>query len=206
MIKALIFDYDGVIFDTVKIAWDIVKAVCDKYCKRKIKTKKEFLDIYKTNFYSAMEERGVTDSDMDKLKADSIKFLKRKHPKPFRGIKKVMNELAKKYKIAIVSSNYTDVMKHALSKAKILDDFNLVLGAEHEEHKTKKIRLCLKKFNLKPSEAVFVTDTIGDIKEAKKVKLKTMAVTWGFHKKKSLIKVKPTFIADKPSDMIKVIE
>jgi phosphoglycolate phosphatase len=206
MIKALIFDYDGVIFDTVKIAWEIIKVVCDKYCKKKIKTKKEFLDIYKTNFYSAMEERGVTDSDMEKLKEDSIKFLKRKHPKAFRGIKKVMNQLAKKYKIAIVSSNYTEVMKHALDKSRILEDFDLIIGAEHEEHKTKKIKLCLKKFKLKPNEAVFVTDTIGDIKEAKKVKLKTMAVTWGFHKKGKLLKTKPDFIVDKPKEILEVLK
>lgn len=206
MIKALIFDYDGVIFDTVKIAWEIVKAVCDKYCKSRIKTKKEFLDIYKTNFYSAMKERGVTDSEMEKLKKDSIKFLKRKHPKAFRGIKKTMNQLAKKYKIAIVSSNYTDVMRHALDKSKILEDFDLIIGAEHEEHKTKKIRLCLKNFKLKPNEAVFVTDTIGDIKEAKKVKLKTMAVTWGFHKKDKLLKTKPDFIVDKPKEILEVLK
>jgi HAD superfamily hydrolase (TIGR01549 family) len=206
MIKALIFDYDGVIFNTVNIAWNVVKTVCDRYCKRKIKTKKEFLDIYKRNFYADMKKRGVTEKDMEKLKHDSIEILKKKHPKPFRNIKKAMNQLAKKYKIAIVSSNYTDVMKHALKQAKIFKDFHLIIGAEHEEHKTKKIRLCLKKFNVKPGEAVFVTDTTGDIKEARKVKLKTMAVAWGFHKKDKLLKAKPDFLVEKPEQIIKVLK
>ena len=202
MIKALIFDYDGVIFDTVKIAWGIVKIVCDKYCKRNIKTKKEFLDIYKRNFYAEMELRGVTDLDMEKLKKDSIEILKKKHPKPFKNITETIKKLSKKYKLAVVSSNYTDVMKHALKEAGILNSFKLIIGAEHEEHKTKKIKLCLKRFNIKPSEAIFVTDTVGDIKEAKKVKLKTMAVKWGFHKKDKLLKADPDFLVEKPKQML----
>ncbi|MBW2977357.1 HAD family hydrolase [Candidatus Woesearchaeota archaeon] len=203
MIKALIFDYDGVIFDTINIAWNVVKTVCDKYCKRKIKTKKEFLEIYKTNFYTAMEQRGVTDADMEKLKKDSIKILKTKHPKSFKNIPETIKKLSKKYKLAVVSSNYADVMKNDLKKAGILKNFKLIIGAEHEEHKTKKIRLCLKKLKIKPSQAVFVTDTVGDIKEAKKVKLKTMAVTWGFHKKDKLLKANPDFLVEKPKQMLK---
>lgn len=199
MKKVLIFDYDGVIFDTVEIAWEIVKTVCNKYCKRKLKTKKDFLETYKQNFYIAMKERGVTDTK--KFKQDCIKLLKNKHPKPFKDIPKTMKQLAKKNQLAIVSSNFTAIMQKVLKKAGI-NNFQCIMGADQEENKVKKIKLCLKKF--KPSQAFFITDTVGDIKEAKKARIKTVAVTWGFHSKKELAAANPDFIVNSPKELLEL--
>ena len=47
------------------------------------------------------------------------------------------------------------------------------------------------KYNLTSDDCIFVTDTVGDILEANKVNLRSIAVTCGFHEKERLEKVNP---------------
>ena len=42
-----------------------------------------------------------------------------------------------------------------------------------------------------------------DVKEAKKVKVKTMAVSWGFHGRAALKKQNPNYIVSKPNQILK---
>jgi len=205
MIKLLIFDYDGVIFDTEDVAYSLVRKECDKYCKIPIKTKDEFIWLYKSNFYDSMRERGVEKKDMEKIKKESIKILSRKRLKAHQGIKNAVKLLSKTHTLAVISSNYDAVMKKNLKRQGILDNFSFIFGTEEGENKQKKIKKLIKKAKASNAESVFITDTVGDIKEAKKAGIKTMAVTWGFHTRKMLAKAKPDFIAEKPAQILEVL-
>lgn len=205
MISLMVFDYDGVIFDTLEIAYNLVMKECRKYCKIPLKSKKEFLECYKTNFYEAMKKRGVSKKDMEKLKKESIGILSRKNLKLYPGMKQALKKLSKTHALAVVSSNYDAVMKKNLKKQGILECFDFILGTEEGESKKEKIKTLLRKTKSGKPEAVFVTDTVGDIKEAKKAGIKSMAVTWGFHSKQALKKANPDFIADKPKQMTEVM-
>ena len=47
----------------------------------------------------------------------------------------------------------------------------------------------------------YICDTQGDIIEGNQAKIKTIAVTWGWHSKKKLRKVKPDYFVDSPNDL-----
>jgi len=196
LIKLLIFDYDGVLFDTKNIAFNLVTKACKKFCNFTIDNWKDFIDIYKSNFYDAMRKRGARKKDIVKMTAFSIKELEKKTLHVHPGIKSVVEKLSKTHTLAVISSNYDNIMRKNLKKNGILDDFHYILGTEEGESKRKKIADLLKKTKTEKSEAVFITDTVGDIKEAKKSGIKAMAVTWGFHSKAMLKKQNPDFIAE----------
>ena len=201
MIKLLIFDYDGVLFDTKKIAFKLVKDCCKKFLNKNL-TEKEFVEIYKSNFYDAMLKNGVSRKTLDEIKEYAEKVLEKKQLHVHSGIKSMAKKLSKSHIFAVVSSNYDDVMKKNLKKAGILENFHYILGTEEGENKKQKISNLLKQTKTSKSEAVFITDTVGDIKEGKQAGIKTMAVTWGFHDKKTLKSAKSDYIADKTSQII----
>ena len=124
------------------------------------------------------------------------------HMQVFQTIPPIIRQLSHYYYLAVISSNFNRIISYNLKKRGLLNNFSLLVGADVIESKVKRLEKCLTKFNIKPSEAVYIGDTAGDIKEAKKVKIKTMAVTWGFHNKKMLKKAKPDFIAEKSSQIV----
>ena len=205
MIKLLIFDYDGVLFDTKKLAFNLVKTATEKYCNFTIGNEHDFAELYKSNFYEAIRKKGAKKKELDNIYNYAIKKLRKEKLHVHFGIKSVIKKLSKTHTLAVISSNYDEIMKKNLKSNNILDYFHYILGVEEGESKKKKIQSLLKKTKAAKSEAVFITDTVGDIREAKKEKIKTMAVTWGFHKTGMLKKAKPDFIVKTPKQMLEVM-
>ncbi|MBI2112526.1 HAD family hydrolase [Candidatus Woesearchaeota archaeon] len=83
--------------------------------------------------------------------------------------------------------------------------FHEVLGAEIDPSKAERFYLLFKKYDIKPEECLFVTDTLGDILEANQVMVKTIAVDFGFHERKRLKKGNPAMIVSTFSELVKAI-
>jgi phosphoglycolate phosphatase len=205
MIKAVIFDFDGVIFNTEEPVFRMLKKLLRKH-GLKIKTDEELKELWKLNFYKSIEQRGIKGKQLDKFKKECEDELRNMHMHVFHKIPPTLAELSKHYYLAVISSNFKNILISNLKKRKLLGYFSAVVGADVIESKTRRLEKVLNIFKIKPSEAVYIGDTAGDIKEAKKVKMKTMAVTWGFHSRQTLKKEKPTFIASKPEQIIKKLK
>ena len=205
MIKAIIFDFDGVLFNTEKPVFKMLKKLLKKY-GLKFKTDKELEDMWRLNFYDSMEKRGIKGKKLEKFKDECEGELRKMHMQIFQHIPPILKELSRHYYLAVVSSNFKKILTSNLKKKELLGYFSAVVGADIIEEKTKRIEKCLDIFKIKPSEAVYVGDTTGDVKEAKKVKVKTLAVTWGFHSRALLKKEKPTYIISRPKQMLKLFD
>lgn len=57
-----------------------------------------------------------------------------------------------------------------------------------------------------PKDAVFITDTLGDIREARECDIDSIAVTWGFHERKTLEKGNPIVIVSDPRELFVEID
>lgn len=183
MIKAIIFDFDGVIHDTLDVAYKIAKEVHPGM------TMTEYKDMFDGNVYSHIKSTGASSIKFLEIQTERYKFLKIE-----REIKKELEQLKEKYELHIISSNSEKILNRYFENNDITHIFNEVLGVETHKSKHEKFLMLLKKHNLKKEESIFVTDTLGDIIEANKVGIKTIAVDFGFHERHRLEKGNPAMI------------
>ena len=77
-----------------------------------------------------------------------------------------------------------------------------------EVHRSKieKIRMLFEKYAIGPDRSVFITDTLGDMHEAKEHELGVIACSWGFHPHQQLEKGMPFRIVDTPAELPDAID
>ena len=194
--KLILFDFDGVLVDTLLPCYQISKEVNEDMTLAKFQT------FFEGNIYNAFIKAGF------KLRPDYwVHYDQRlREIKVPPELKNIAKDLASKYTLAIISSTPKSSIVKILEKEKLSQYFQDILGTDVHTNKTLKIKMILDKYSQSSQDAVFVTDTLGDILEAMACGVRSIAVSWGFHTTEILQKGNPQKIIDKPKDLISAIE
>jgi len=192
--KAIIFDFDGVIHDTFDIAYSINKIIYNDL------STKEYRDFFNGNIYG---HKKIT-------KEASNKYFELQE-KAFNGliiredIKEELLKLKEKYELFIISSNRKMVLEKYFKDNDVLV-FREILGADESESKVEKFKILFNKYDFGVDDCVFVTDTLGDLLEANKVNVKSIAVDFGFHDRRRLEKGFSCEIISRFKDILPVVD
>lgn len=200
MRKLVIFDFDGVLANTTELNYKIHKDVNGNL------TWEKFQQFSEVNFFEGMgkaikDEKYIIPPKFFEIYEKNLSLI---------NIHDILRdsilELRKKYRLAIVSACRSDSISNFLQKQNIRNCFDDILGIDNHTSKVVKIKSLLEKYKVLPKDAVFVTDTLGDILEGKSCGIYSIAVTWGLHSKETLKKGAPSKIIDEPSDLFGTIE
>ena len=196
MKKTIIFDFDGVIVDSFDISFAVAKMVHPTL------TFDSYEDKWNTNIHKAVfNEPEDTTIDFQKEYAGKMQTLKLSSSK-----RKVLEDLSLRFDFYIISSTNTQTIRDFCKVNCISQFFIDILGGDIEISKIKKFQLLFEKYKLNPKESIFVTDTVGDIKEAKKVDIGTIiAVTDGFQEKDILETANPDIIINSIVELSNVV-
>jgi len=204
MNKLFLFDFDGVVVDSLELYEDAVNRCLREIGKEPFSDRGEFLDVFEDNFYEGIRRRGVDVAAFMKASAALAPELDYSRVKPIPELGSVLEKIRERDTIAIVSSNSNYAIRRILSINSYDRYFDDILGHEFTLSKTEKIRRAAELMKKEPSETFYVGDTVGDIKEAKKAGVRTVAVTWGWHRAERLRTAEPDFIIDRPADLLKI--
>ena len=197
--KLVMFDFDGVLIDTLILSYEISLEVNEGV------NLSEYKDRFHGNIIESLKEHdGTFNSHPEFFKKYTAGARELKIP---TGLLKVLEDLKNKDDVflAIVSSTPSQYIKDILEREKASNYFRDIFGSDVNKSKVIKINSLLEKYDIKPDDAVFITDTVGDIKEARECNVKSIAVAWGFHERERLESVNPLKIVDNPTELMDVI-
>ena len=125
---------------------------------------------------------------------------------PVPGMPDAIRTLADQFHCVIISSGITSLIQTFLEKHGLSDCFTSVLGADIDTSKVRKIQTALRSFHLPASSSLFITDTVGDIREATQAEVPAIAVSWGYHPLEQIFSEKPRAIVQSPQQLVEEIK
>ena len=121
------------------------------------------------------------------------------------GMSEVIKELSQHNSLGIISSDTSYEIIDFLHDNNLSNYFVEVLGSDSSGNKTAKIKLIFQTYQLEPTDCIFITDTLSDLREAHETLVKTIAVTWGLHTVETLHKGNPDQIVTSPQELLSII-
>ena len=175
--KLIIFDLDGVLIDSTRI-------VADYFVELQPKLSREILNEWLCeNFHSALKKFSDVHGEIESTDEQENAYIARKAASPlFLGVRELLEELkACNYILAINTSAEPENCLPGLKQTGIKDFFDVIAHKGVSRSKVEKFKILGEKYSLKPEEIIFVTDTLGDLREADLAGIPTIAVTYGAH-------------------------
>jgi len=180
MIKAVIFDMDGVIVDSEYYHYIVEKRILKKIgIDLSFEEAKKHAGMKTETFFRKILENHKKKADINELVKEKQKLvidILKKRAKPIPGSIKLINLLKKnKIKLGIASSGKRERVEIILSKFKIRNKFDVVVTAEDVEHGKPDPEIFLlasKKIGIKPEECIVIEDSTNGVKAAKKAGMK----------------------------------
>lgn len=205
--RFVLFDFDGVIADSFGVASELAYRVC------KQNTPAQYRSAFEGNIYDAIEREKSggkrpdhgpeCEHDLDWWGEYEKMFAR---VSPFPGMIDVIKTLASSYVLIIVTSGHRDFIDPFLKSHGVDACFTDILDVDAHTHKTKKIEMVFEKYETDARHCVFITDTLGDVKEAAHHSIGAIAVDWGFHAHETLEKGVPFRIASAPAELPDAVE
>ncbi len=212
--KAVIFDLDGTVTDTVADITDAMNEALLKFgfdCITKDKMKDNLggttEDIVKLSIGKDIDGETLASC----AEFYSKRYIENGSPKTkvFDGIKEVVAELKKRgYKLAVLSNKPHVEMQPLLERLIKPLGFDLVVGVSDTikpKPNPEATLNILKNWDVLPENAYFVGDGESDVLTSINAKIKCVAVLWGNRSKEFLGNYGAKIFAEKPQDLLEII-
>ena len=202
--KLFLFDFDGVLVESLDIYEKAVSLSLAKMNKPLTRGTEEFLELFEGNFYESLAKRGVDVEKFMEVSGDLLARVDYKEMQPVTAMLSVVEELQKNNILLVISSNNSQTIQAALEQFKFNGYFQEVLGSDFLLSKKDKILYATKKYQIAPADIYYIGDTTGDIKEGRAAGVKTVGITWGWHSKEKMAQAKPDYLFDQPEDLLQL--
>jgi len=204
MKQLYLFDFDGVLVDSISVYEKTVMLCLTKIGQPIIRNREEFLDLFDENFYEAIEKRGVDLEAFAKASVSILAEVNFDEIKPILPVFPVLAAMKTNHILIVISSNGSAAIRTALSRYHFNGCFQEIYGSDFKYSKKEKIDYAVLKYGIPRDRTFYIGDTAGDIVEAKMAGVRSVAVTWGWHDRDRLAKANPDFIVDTPDGLLRI--
>ncbi|MGR5502581.1 HAD family hydrolase [Vibrio sp. DNB22_10_4] len=197
----VIFDFDGVICDSLKLCRDACQFAAKQQNSLVILETNPFRYLDPVTFEAVAQELGLNEKTFSRDVASYLYEYGEQAPF-FFGISQAIETIAASHKLFIVSASHSDVIRKQLQRHKLLSSFDGILGGDIDGSKKEKIQQLQTTCKTK---AIMLGDSISDIKAANESDALSIAVTWGWQPQGYIEKQNPTLVVHHTYDIAKAV-
>lgn len=198
--RALIFDFDGVLADSLEVFEACVQAACRDTGAAAPADRTAFLRLFDENMFDGLRAAGIRADDLPPLIAALRRHLEARASeyRLWPGIPEMLARLAQTSAIFVVTSGIAGVVAGVLQRHHVTC-VRRILGAEEGTGKVQKIRTAAGMCPERPS--FYIGDTCGDMLEGRAAGARTIAAAWGWHDAVRLQAVRPDRLLRAPAEL-----
>ncbi len=204
--KLIIFDFDGTLADTLGALLRITNRLAPEFGYPQISDEQ----LTNLKYLSSWEIIKISKVALWKLPF-LLKRVEEEFPgevqsvKLFPGVIELLTTLKSQgYRLGIVSSNAEANIRSLLKQNQIEHLFEFITGAS-TFGKGKAIGKIIRRYNCPKSDAIYIGDEIRDIQAARSIKIRVVAVGWGFNAPTALIDRQPDLLITKPQALLNAL-
>jgi phosphoglycolate phosphatase len=206
----IIFDFDGVLADTLNDLIQFGQEVCDELGIKHVVNKEDLSNLESMSFASFGRACEVPEHLVDEFVQSCLKRFaaKKSPPAIFTGLSTIIRSFAINNKLAIITTNSSQNVNAFLVQHGLDECIHAVYGVDIPGSKAQKISMAQDQFSADPKrESVFmIGDSLSDIRAAKEASVTSIAVTWGHQSLEYLLSGAPDYVVNFPHDLPEIIE
>ena len=205
--RVILFDFDGTIADTYQAIANITNQLSTEFGYKALNQEELLLiknlssrEIVKLSEISIFKlpflvKRIRTELSKEIAELDLIP-----------GMDRVLFELKRRgYVLGIVTSNDRENVEVFLANNGLNHLFSYIYSATAIFGKHRVINQVIREHNVNKSNVIYVGDETRDIRSARKSRIPSIAVGWGFNSAEILKKHQPDYLVDRPSELLEAI-
>lgn len=207
-VSVIIFDFDGTLADTLEALVAITNRLAIEFGYKTVSSE----EVKKLQNLSSQEI--IRYSKIPILK---LPFLVRRvknelreeiyHLKPIQGIEEALLALKQDgNQLGIVTSNAEANVLTFLKHHGLHELFEFIHSGTSLFGKNKVLKRLLSQKQIDPDSVLYVGDETRDIEAAKQVKIKSVAVSWGFNSRQALARQNPDFLISQPHELLAIAQ
>ncbi|GAA2562410.1 HAD family hydrolase [Pseudonocardia hydrocarbonoxydans] len=219
-VRAVVFDLDGTLVQTRVASWEVFSQINDRFALG-VDSPERYFELFRTNVFASIRSLCRDEAHADEVKAAFLALLRTDYtPAMIPGMTDVVRRLAGDCTLAVMSSNAMQVLRRVLVTNDLAFCFAHVFGGDVAPDKRAAIRAfladsgsgfgrrCAADYDEAgqhpapdPAGTVLVTDTAGDVRDARETGIRVVGVAWGMHSVEELTEAGAEFVALWPQEI-----
>ncbi len=199
------FDFDGVIVDSLDYFFDSFIEACQAHGYVSIDGREPFLRLFDTNMYEGMAQAGIPQDQIAPVLTTMAANLRTRNGQMhfFEGMPETLARLCALGRVWVITSNMSHIVGDFL-RTHGITCLQGVLGADVNPSKVRKIADVMAQ--TEGHRHFYIGDTMGDMIEGRTAGAQTVAVTWGWHSAEHLAGAAPDHMVHSPGDLLALFE